>query len=117
MKTQSKETRLAVKIGVSRQVVIPKRLHDRLGLAPGDYLEVELEGDRLVMTPKALIEKRLAEGLDDIQEGRVRGPFRTVSALLNSLHKKKKKRVDAALLHRTFPSQLRGRPSSNSTPV
>ena len=32
----------AVKIGVSRQVVIPKKIHDKLGLAPGDYLEVEL---------------------------------------------------------------------------
>jgi len=42
------------------------------------------------MTPKALTEKRLAEGLDDIQEGSVRGPFRTVSALLHSRHKSKK---------------------------
>jgi AbrB family looped-hinge helix DNA binding protein len=92
MKTQSKDIRLAVKIGVSRQVVIPKRLHDRLGLAPGDYLEVELEGDHLVMTPKALIEKRLAESLDDIQEGRVHGPFQSVSALLHSLHKSRKTR-------------------------
>ena len=41
--------------------MIPKKLHDQLGLAPGDYLEVELEGDHLVFTPKALIEKRLAE--------------------------------------------------------
>src|SRR5437588_8612916 len=63
MKIQFKESpaMTAVKIGVTRQVVIPKKLHDQLGLAPGDYLEVELEGDHLVFTPKALIEKRLAE--------------------------------------------------------
>jgi AbrB family looped-hinge helix DNA binding protein len=78
-----------VKIGVSRQVAIPKKLHDQLGLAPGDYLQVELEGDRLILTPKALIEKRLAEGLEDIRQGRVNGPFRSMPALLRSLHRSK----------------------------
>jgi len=92
MKTQSKTNRstAAVKIGVSRQVVIPKRIHDQLGLAPGDYLEVELEGDRMILTPKALIEKRLAESIEDIRNGRVHGPFRSVPALIRSLHKAKK---------------------------
>jgi len=92
MKIQSKANRSAsvVKIGVSRQVAIPKKLHDRLGLAPGDYLQIELEGDRLILTPKALIEKRLAEGLEDIRQGRVHGPFKSVPALLRSLHRAKK---------------------------
>ncbi|MGC2465803.1 MAG: hypothetical protein WA517_11455 [Candidatus Acidiferrum sp.] len=49
-----------------------------------------MEGDRLILTPKALIEKRLAESLDDIREGRVHGPFRSASALLRSLHRTKK---------------------------
>jgi AbrB family looped-hinge helix DNA binding protein len=48
----------AVKIGVSRQIVIPKKVYDRLRLTPGDYLEVELEGDKLILTPKELVEKR-----------------------------------------------------------
>lgn len=89
MKTQPRTYRpaFAVKIGVSRQVVIPKKIHDQLGLEPGDYLEVELEGDRVVLTPKALIEKRVAEGLDDIRKGRVRGPFKSVPALIQSLRK------------------------------
>ena len=80
----------AVKIGVTRQVVIPKKLHDQLGLEPGDYLEVELEGDHLVLTPKALVEKRLIEGLGDIRKGRVHGPFRSASALVRSLAGAKK---------------------------
>ena len=94
MKTQSKANRStsAVKIGVSRQVVIPKRIHDQLGLAPGDYLEVELEGDRVILTPKALVEKRLAESLEDVRRGRMHGPFQSVPALLRSLHKAKKTR-------------------------
>lgn len=47
----------AVKIGASRQVVIPKRIYDQLGLAPGDYLEVELHDGRLTFTPKTLVDK------------------------------------------------------------
>jgi AbrB family looped-hinge helix DNA binding protein len=92
MKIQSKARRAAVivKIGVSRQVAIPKKLHDELGLVPGDYLQVEVEGDCLILTPKALIEKRLAESLDDIREGRVHGPFRSARALVRSLHSTKK---------------------------
>lgn len=47
----------AVKIGVSRQVVIPKRIYDQLGLTPGDYLEVELHDGKLTFTPKTLVDK------------------------------------------------------------
>lgn len=92
MKIQSKTRRpvAIVKIGISRQVAIPKKLHDELGLSPGDYLQVELEGERLILTPKALIEKRLAESLEDIRQGRVHGPFRSLPALLRSLRRPKK---------------------------
>jgi len=37
MKPQAYNTPTTVKLGVSRQVVIPKKLHDHLGLKPGDY--------------------------------------------------------------------------------
>ena len=80
----------AVKVGMSRQVAIPKKLHDQLGLNPGDYLEVELIEDHLVLTPKALIDKRLAEGLQDIKHGRVHGPFRSAKELVRSLHRNRK---------------------------
>ncbi len=95
MKIQPASKRLSavVKIGVSRQVAIPKKLHDQLGLAPGDYLQMELDGDRLVLTPQAMIEKRLAEGLADIRKGRVHGPFSSVPELLRSLRKTKRRKA------------------------
>ena len=46
MKTQQDKGGLSmpvVKIGVSRQVAIPKKLHKELGLEAGDYLEVEVK--------------------------------------------------------------------------
>ena len=80
-----------VKVGTSRQVVIPKKLYDELGLAPGDYIEVERHGGKLVLTTKQLIEKhpeidrRLAEAEQDVKAGRLSGPFQTVDDLARHL--------------------------------
>jgi AbrB family looped-hinge helix DNA binding protein len=93
MKTQFKQEKggvmPTVKIGVSRQVVIPKKFYEKLGLVPGDYFEVELEDDRLVLTPKMLVEKRLAEGLADIRHGRVVGPIKTARSAMRALKTQK----------------------------
>lgn len=80
-----------VKLGVSRQVVIPKKIHDELRLAPGDYFEIARKGNQVVLTPKAMIEKRIAEGLEDIRRGRVYGPFSSAEELIRSLHREAKK--------------------------
>ena len=91
MKTQSHEGPTTVKLGVSRQVVIPKKLHDRLGLKPGDYLEVDEQQGRVVMTPKTLIDSRVheafRESMEDFKNGRYSGPFDTVDQATASLHK------------------------------
>jgi AbrB family looped-hinge helix DNA binding protein len=93
MKTQAKAPqRIAVKIGVSRQVVIPKRIHDRLGLVPGDYLQVELKGDKVIMTPQEFVAKRIAEGREDIRKGRVHGPFATGADAVRFLHQAVKRK-------------------------
>lgn len=46
-----------VKAGRSRQVTIPKQIFDSLGLKEGDYVQVELEGGRIVLTPVAVINR------------------------------------------------------------
>lgn len=75
----------AVKVGVSRQIVIPKKVYDQLRLSSGDYLEVELKGDRLILTPKELVDKRLAESLEDLKKGRIHGPFATAKETIRAL--------------------------------
>ena len=93
MKNQQYKTigATAVKLGASRQVVIPKKLHDRLGLKPGDYLEVEERQGRVVMTPKTLVDRRveraISEGMEDLKNGRYSGPFDTAAEAIESLHK------------------------------
>lgn len=78
----------AVKLGAGRQVVIPKRFRDELGIAPGDYLEMTLERGRLVLTPKAALERRLAESFEDFRKGRTLGPFATARAAMRALRAK-----------------------------
>ena len=90
MKMQS-EAPTMVKLGVSRQVVIPKELRDRLGLKPGDYLEVEEQQGNLVMTPMTLIDGRVheafRESMKDFKSGKFSGPFDTAEQATASLHR------------------------------
>ena len=85
----------AVKIGASRQVAIPKKIHKELHLRAGDYLEIEIRNGTLVLTPKALVDKhleeRLSEALDDVKKGRVQGPFRSAKAVVQSLRRSSKR--------------------------
>ena len=80
-----------VKVGTSRQVVIPKKLYDELGLASGDYIEVERHGNKLVLTPKQLVEKhpeidrQLSEAEEDAKAGRISGPFQSADELARHL--------------------------------
>lgn len=78
----------AVKIGQSRQVVIPKKFYDELRLRAGDYLEVELQNGNLVLTPKELVEKSILDGLEDFKKGRSIGPFKTAKAAIRALRRR-----------------------------
>ena len=60
--------------------------------APGDYLEVELREGKVILTPKALIEKRIAEGLENFRMGRTHGPFASAKDAIRFLHSEVKKR-------------------------
>lgn len=83
------QPQIAVKIGTSRQVVIPKKIHDQLRLSPGDYLQVGMEAGRVVFTPQTMVDKyvqsRIDEGLKDVQAGRVSRRFRSAKAAARSL--------------------------------
>jgi AbrB family looped-hinge helix DNA binding protein len=82
----------AVKIGTSRQVVIPKRIHDELALNPGDYLAVETRGRRVIFTPQNLIDREIAKGLEDVQHARVSKTFDDVEKMIAALKAETKKR-------------------------
>jgi AbrB family looped-hinge helix DNA binding protein len=79
--------RATVKVGAGRKLVIPRKFHQRLGLAPGDTLELTVERGRLVLTPQADLEKRLAESFEDFKNGRALGPFKSAREAMRALWK------------------------------
>jgi len=86
-----------VKVGRSRQVVIPKEIWDQLGLEAGDYFEVEVEEGRIVFVPKKLLSKEelwywskegqteINQALKEIKEGKAK-EFDNVEALIDELN-------------------------------
>ncbi len=94
MKTSTKQKPpLVTKLGVSRQVAIPKKIHDELGLEPGNVFEVTRKGNQVILSPKVLIDKhpeieaRLREAEEDIKAGRVYGPFSSAKEMTSHLRK------------------------------
>lgn len=86
-----------VKITRNFQVSIPKQVREALGLNEGDFIEVQEHDGAIIMVPKKLIDADQAwfwspewqegerEAEQDIRDGRVSGPFRTVRDLKKHL--------------------------------
>jgi AbrB family looped-hinge helix DNA binding protein len=57
------------------QIVIPQSIREKMHMDIGDLLEASLENGKIIFTPKAVIDKHLAEGLLDLAQGRTHGPY------------------------------------------
>ena len=75
-----------VKIKEKGQLTLPAKIRERHGLAVGDYVEITEEGNRIVLVPQDVVERHpvidaaIAEGLADIQAGRVTPAFESMEA-------------------------------------
>jgi AbrB family looped-hinge helix DNA binding protein len=78
------------------QVVIPQGVREQIGVAVGDILEAKVVRGRITLTPKSLVDRAIAEGLEDVRAGRVRGPFGTVDEMIDSLKGRKRRTVRKA---------------------
>lgn len=68
------------------QVVIPLKVRQTLAVSVGDIFEANVEGGRITLTPKSVVDRGIAEGLADFRAGRVHGPFESAKALMKSLN-------------------------------
>ena len=75
------------------QVVIPQRVREEIGVDVGDILEAKAERGRIVLEPRAIVDRGIAESIEEFKAGRGYGPFETYAAFLNALHKQAKKPV------------------------
>ena len=85
-----------VKVSRSGQITIPAAIRQALNLREGDYVEVSLADDRIILIPKQVVDRSQAyfwtaewqaaerEADEDIRAGRVR-VFESVDELLADL--------------------------------
>ncbi len=73
------------------QIVIPAKVRKQAGIKVGDLLEAKVERGKLTFVPKSVIDRGIAESLEDIKQGRVYGPFDTAEEAIASLHRNAKK--------------------------
>jgi AbrB family looped-hinge helix DNA binding protein len=79
------------------QIVIPQHIRDLVHVEVGDFLEAGVEDGKITFTPKSLVDRHLAEGLEDMREGRTHGPYETAEGAIAALdarakpHAKKRK--------------------------
>ena len=79
------------------QITLPSKIRKALGIKQGDYLEAQVEGNKIVLIPKILIDKAetvtlskkgeemLPEALDDVKKGKIKS-FDDVEELINDLN-------------------------------
>jgi AbrB family looped-hinge helix DNA binding protein len=73
------------------QVVIPREIRKRARLDIGDLLEASYEDGKITFTPKTVIDRHLAEGIEDVAKGRTHGPYQSASAAIAALERRSTK--------------------------
>ncbi len=86
-----------VKVKNNFQITIPQNLRKLIRLAVGDYVEVEIQGDGLLIRPVKVVQRdqeyfftqewqeKEREADRDLAEGRIEGPFEEVGDALKAL--------------------------------
>lgn len=82
-------------------LVVPIAVRRRAGFKSGDKLEFRVSGGIITILPKPpdedthaqreVIDRAVAQGLDDIKHGRLQGPFSSHKEFIASLHRDARK--------------------------
>ncbi len=80
-----------VRVTEKFEVVIPPKVRAKVGLRPGDVFEASAENGKITLTRLEDSDAAIAEGLSDIAEGRVYGPFETAEEMIASMNDRSKK--------------------------
>jgi len=76
-----------VKVKEKFQVTLPTSVRQKAGVAVGDLLEAQVQGRKITLTPKRVVDRDLALALEDFKQGRFIGPFRTAKAAVRALRR------------------------------
>ena len=73
------------------QIVIPQRVRAQVHDEVGDLLEANVENGKITFTPKCLVDRHLAEALQDLKQGRTHGPYNNVKDAVRVLEARAKR--------------------------
>jgi AbrB family looped-hinge helix DNA binding protein len=76
-----------VKVKTKGQVTIPTILRQQAGLNIGDFLEAKIEGGNIVLKPQSVVDRHIAESIEQFKDGQSFGPFDTAEEMIASLKK------------------------------
>ena len=80
-----------VRVKQKFQITIPRVVRKAARLKEGDLLEARARKNTIVLTPQAVLDRRveeaIEEGLRDLRAGRVHGPFASVKEFKKYLKK------------------------------
>lgn len=77
-----------VKVRSHCQVTLPPQLLAKAGVAVGDLLDAKVEGRKIVLVSKRMIDRELTLALNEVNRGRVKGPFSTAQATIRALRRR-----------------------------
>jgi AbrB family looped-hinge helix DNA binding protein len=67
------------------QIVIPRGIREQVRVKVGDLLEASVRDGRITFTPKSLVDRHVAEGLEDAKRGRTHGPYASAKEAIAAL--------------------------------
>jgi len=82
-----------VTVKTKYQIVIPQSIRKKAGVDVGDLLEAKVENGKITFSPKSVVDRHLAEGLDDLKHGRTHGPYRSAKDAIAALEARASKRA------------------------
>jgi len=74
-----------VRVKAKFQVTLPTAVRKRARLRVGDLLEAKVEGNKVSLSPVAIVERELALALEDVRRGRTLGTFKSAKDAIRSL--------------------------------
>jgi len=80
-----------VKIKEKYQVTLPAALREKAGIEVGDLLEAKVEGKKITLTPKSVLDRELAQAFKEIEQKKTFGPFSSANELVRSLNREAKR--------------------------
>ena len=80
-----------VTVKTKYQIVIPRAIREQAGVGIGDLLEAKVEKGKITFAPKSVLDRHLAEGLEDLKKGRTHGPYKSAKEAIAALDARARK--------------------------